>query len=144
MLMRIRYSAPFRAFGKWYSFRSEPPVVPEGPLLERVPMRSNHLSAVMPALVAGIHVFLAAPQQARRRWPGQAWTSPAMTPGPGGQYEKSVFRRRVGRDGGEHREREGADLSGASDHFDRAVRGGRCGRDYLPPRRRAHIARARA
>jgi len=26
----------------------------------------------MPALVAGIHVFLAALQQARRRWPGQA------------------------------------------------------------------------
>jgi hypothetical protein len=40
--------------------------------LERVPMRSNHLSSVMPALVAGIHVFLTAPQQARRRWPGQA------------------------------------------------------------------------
>jgi hypothetical protein len=47
--------------------------------LENVPMRSNHLSRVMPALVAGIHVFLAALQQARRRWPGQAWTSPAMT-----------------------------------------------------------------
>jgi branched-chain amino acid transport system permease protein len=27
--------------------------------LERVPMKSNHLSSVMPALVAGIHVFLA-------------------------------------------------------------------------------------
>jgi hypothetical protein len=27
--------------------------------LERVPMRSNHLSIVMPALVAGIYVFLA-------------------------------------------------------------------------------------
>jgi len=40
--------------------------------LELVPVRSNHLSAVMPALVAGIHVFLAAPQQARRRWPGHA------------------------------------------------------------------------
>jgi len=26
----------------------------------------------MPALVAGIHVFLAASQQARRGWPGQA------------------------------------------------------------------------
>jgi len=34
----------------------------------------------MPALVAGIHVFLAASQQARRGWPGQARTSPAMTP----------------------------------------------------------------
>jgi len=29
-------------------------------------------SAVMPALVAGIHVFLAEHQQARRGWPGQA------------------------------------------------------------------------
>jgi hypothetical protein len=27
-------------------------------------MKSNHISGVMPALVAGIHVFLAAPQQA--------------------------------------------------------------------------------
>jgi len=35
-------------------------------------MRLNHLSRVMPALVAGIHVFLAAPLQARRGWPGQA------------------------------------------------------------------------
>src|SRR5215470_9772083 len=40
--------------------------------LERVPMKSNHLPSVMPALVAGIHVFLAATQQARRGWPGQA------------------------------------------------------------------------
>jgi len=37
-------------------------------------------SAVMPALVAGIHVFLAWSQWERRGWPGQAWTSPAMTP----------------------------------------------------------------
>ena len=28
--------------------------------LGRVPTRSNHLSSVVPALVAGIHVFLAA------------------------------------------------------------------------------------
>src|SRR5262245_43339055 len=40
--------------------------------LEPVPMRSNHLSTVMPALVAGIHVFLVAPQRARRGWPGLA------------------------------------------------------------------------
>ena len=39
-------------------------------------MRSNYLSAVMPALVAGIHVFLAGP--ARETW--MAGTSPAMTP----------------------------------------------------------------
>jgi len=38
------------------------------PDLESVLMRSNHLYSVMPALVAGIHVFLAARQQARRRW----------------------------------------------------------------------------
>jgi hypothetical protein len=37
-------------------------------------MKSNHLSTVMPALVAGIHVFLAAAQRARHG------TSPAMTP----------------------------------------------------------------
>jgi hypothetical protein len=35
-------------------------------------MKSNHLSGVMPALVAGIHVFLADMQQVRRGWPGQA------------------------------------------------------------------------
>jgi hypothetical protein len=28
--------------------------------VERVPMRSNHISTVMPALVASIHVFLPA------------------------------------------------------------------------------------
>jgi hypothetical protein len=39
-------------------------------------MRSNHLSSVMPALVAGIHVFLAGFQQ--KAW--MAGTSPAMTP----------------------------------------------------------------
>jgi hypothetical protein len=44
--------------------------------LGRVPMRSNHLSAVMPALVAGIHVFLTG--LARKTW--MAGTSPAMTP----------------------------------------------------------------
>src|SRR5262245_5666756 len=31
-------------------------------------IRLHHLSAVMPALVAGIHVILVAPQQARRGW----------------------------------------------------------------------------
>ncbi len=39
-------------------------------------MRSNHFAAVMPALVAGIHVFLAAPQRVKA-W--MAGTSPAMT-----------------------------------------------------------------
>jgi hypothetical protein len=39
-------------------------------------MRSNHLSAVMPALVAGIYVLLAGPSQ--KAW--MAGTSPAMTP----------------------------------------------------------------
>jgi hypothetical protein len=39
-------------------------------------MRSNHLSSVMPALVAGIHVFLAE-LQLRKTW--MAGTSPAMT-----------------------------------------------------------------
>ncbi len=39
---------------------------------EGIPVRSDHLSTVMPALVAGIHVFLAAAQRARRGWPGQA------------------------------------------------------------------------
>src|SRR5260370_19194943 len=50
------------------------------------PTRSNRPSRVMPVvsgldpgIVAGIDVFLAAPQQARCRWPGQA-ISPAMTP----------------------------------------------------------------
>jgi hypothetical protein len=42
-------------------------------------MKPKSPLGVMPAL-AGIHAFLTA-QQARRRWPGQAWTSPAMTPG---------------------------------------------------------------
>jgi len=42
---------------------------------ERVPKRSNRLSIVMPVtgldpgIVAGIHGFLAEPQQAGRRWP---------------------------------------------------------------------------
>jgi hypothetical protein len=40
--------------------------------LERVPMKSNHLSSVMPALVAGIHIFLADFQLERRGWPGRA------------------------------------------------------------------------
>ena len=40
--------------------------------LERVPMRSNHLSTVMPGLVPGIYVFLAELAQVRRGWPGQA------------------------------------------------------------------------
>ena len=46
--------------------------------LQRVPVRSNHLSRVMPApgldpgIVAGIHVFLADSQLERRGWPGQA------------------------------------------------------------------------
>jgi hypothetical protein len=41
--------------------------------LEHVPVRLNHaVSFVMPALVAGIHVLLAATQEARRGWPGQA------------------------------------------------------------------------
>jgi len=40
--------------------------------LERVPMRSHRLSVVMPALVATVHVLLAAPQQARHGWPGKA------------------------------------------------------------------------
>ena len=35
------------------------------------------LSTVMPALVASIHVFLAAARRARRGWPGRR---PAMTP----------------------------------------------------------------
>jgi GNAT superfamily N-acetyltransferase len=39
---------------------------------ERISIRSNHLSIVMLALVAGIHVFLAVLQQARRRWPRQS------------------------------------------------------------------------
>ena len=43
-----------------------------GAHLERVPIRSDHLSRVMPALVAGIHVFLAGFQPGRRGWPGQA------------------------------------------------------------------------
>ncbi len=49
-------------------------------------MRLNHLSSVMPVpgldpgIVAGIHVFLAELQLKRRGWPGQARTSPAMTP----------------------------------------------------------------
>ncbi len=38
----------------------------------REPRSRRFIEAVMPALVAGIHVFLAAPQQARRRWPGRA------------------------------------------------------------------------
>jgi hypothetical protein len=40
-------------------------------------MRSNHISTVMPALVTGILVLLAAVQRERRGWPGR---SPAMTP----------------------------------------------------------------
>ena len=32
----------------------------------------KHPLPVMPAVVAGIHVFLAKPQQGRRGWPGQA------------------------------------------------------------------------
>ncbi len=39
-------------------------------------MRSNHLTSVMPALVAGIHVFLAG-FQLKKAW--MAGTSPAMT-----------------------------------------------------------------
>jgi hypothetical protein len=49
-------------------------------VLVQILVMSNHFSRVMPALVAGIHAFLAAGQQARRGWPGQARTSPAMTP----------------------------------------------------------------
>jgi hypothetical protein len=45
--------------------------------LERVPVKSHHLSTVMPALVAGIHVFFAELQQSKA-W--MAGTSPAMTP----------------------------------------------------------------
>src|SRR5579883_1392704 len=47
------------------------------PRLRRVPTRWN-LCVVMPVpgldpgIVAGIHAFLAAPQQVRRGWPGQA------------------------------------------------------------------------
>jgi hypothetical protein len=40
-------------------------------------MRSNQLSTAMPALVAGIHVFLAR-SSASKAW--MAGTSPAMTP----------------------------------------------------------------
>jgi hypothetical protein len=36
------------------------------------PADGHHLSSVMPALVAGIHVFLAGFQLKRRGWPGQA------------------------------------------------------------------------
>src|ERR1700730_12843286 len=39
-------------------------------VLEHVPRWSNHSSTVMPALVAGIHVFFAELQRARRGWPG--------------------------------------------------------------------------
>jgi hypothetical protein len=46
-------------------------------MLERVPMGSNQLSTVMPALVAGIHVSLAR-SSASKAW--MAGTSPAMTP----------------------------------------------------------------
>src|SRR6266849_942767 len=42
------------------------------PDVKHVPVRSNHPATVMPALVAGIHVFLAELQQAKRGWPGQA------------------------------------------------------------------------
>ena len=42
-------------------------------------MRSDQLSGVMPALVAGIHVFLAA--FSAKTW--MAGTSPAMTPNNG-------------------------------------------------------------
>ena len=45
--------------------------------LSRVTVRPNDLSAVMPALVAGIHVFLAG-FPAKKTW--MAGTSPAMTP----------------------------------------------------------------
>jgi hypothetical protein len=45
--------------------------------LQHVPMRSNNLSTVVPALVAGIRVFLAA-ASASKTW--MAGTSPAMTP----------------------------------------------------------------
>jgi hypothetical protein len=41
-------------------------------LLGLSPIRLNYVFEVMPALVAGIHVFLAVPQQTRRGWPGQA------------------------------------------------------------------------
>src|SRR5258708_3844813 len=43
--------------------------------LERVPIRSNHLSGVMPrlsTLVAGIHISLAPLQLNRRGWPARA------------------------------------------------------------------------
>jgi hypothetical protein len=40
-------------------------------------MRSDQLSTVMPALVAGIHIFLAR-SSASKAW--MAGTSPAMTP----------------------------------------------------------------
>jgi hypothetical protein len=36
-------------------------------------MKRDHPSGVMPALVAGIRVFLAGAQQESRGWPGQAW-----------------------------------------------------------------------
>ena len=45
--------------------------------LGRVAMRSNQRSTVMPALVAGIHVFLAR-SSASKAW--MAGTSPAKTP----------------------------------------------------------------
>ena len=45
--------------------------------LSRVTVRPNDLSAVMPALVAGIHVFLVG-FPAKKTW--MAGTSPAMTP----------------------------------------------------------------
>jgi hypothetical protein len=40
-------------------------------LLERISTKRDHPSGVMPALVAGIHVFLAGAQQERRGWPGK-------------------------------------------------------------------------
>jgi hypothetical protein len=40
-------------------------------------MRSSHLSTIMPALVAGIHVFLADLQRKKTQMAG---TSPATTP----------------------------------------------------------------
>src|SRR5262249_30988020 len=41
-------------------------------VLERISMKRDHPLGVMPALVAGIHVFLASVRQERRRWSGQA------------------------------------------------------------------------
>src|SRR5712671_6857415 len=54
--------------------------------MKAVKSAPGHDSRVMPVpgldpgIVAGIHAFLAGFQRERRGWPGQAWTSPAMTP----------------------------------------------------------------